>query len=417
MSEIAVSSPRKIVEVMNLIYRNNLTTVSGGNLSILDDDGAIWITPSGVDKGSLQEDDIVRIGADGTISGRHKPSIELPFHQQIYQSRPDIRAIIHAHPPALIAASLVHKTPPIAIAPLFKLHCAKIDIARYALPGSPLLGKNIAQQFALGCDAVILENHGIAVGDKSLDDAWLKFELLNFCAATAIHGAPLGPLKTLSDEQCEKFRGLMQARQRYPLTQEHLPERQALNDIAHRVQQKGLSPCAFFSLSQRLEDDTVLISRSDKMLHTLTADDFVRLAETPAPSSLAALHQAIYARHPRIRTIMMALPPHAMGFACTGVPFDSRLIPESYMVMRQVKSPEYEALFDGSLPDFIDRRSDVLLIQNAMVMVCGESPLKAYDRLEVLEFSARAGDYARALGHIVHIPPQDIEDIHQAFNL
>lgn len=417
MSEIAVSSPRKIVEVMSLIYRNNLTTISGGNLSILDDNGDIWITPASVDKGNLQETDIVRISADGKVSGRHKPSIELPFHQQIYLSRPDIRAIIHAHPPALIAASLVHKTPPLDIAPMFKLHCAKIDIARYALPGSPLLGKNIAQQFAQGCDAVILENHGIAVGDKSLDDAWLKFELLNFCAATAIHGAPLGPLKTLSNDQCEQFWHLTQTHQRYPREQEHLAERRVLNDIAHRVQQKGLSPCGFFSVSQRLEDHTVLMSRPDKALHILTEDDFVRLPETPVSPSLAALHQSIYARHPHIRTIMMALPPHAMAFACTGVPFNSRLIPESYMVMRQVKMPAYESLFDGSLPDLIDRRSDVLLIQNAMVMVCGENPLKAYDRLEVLEFSAKAGDYARALGRIVHIPEQDIEDIHQKFNL
>lgn len=417
MSESTVNVPRKIVEVMSLIYRNNLTTISGGNISMLDENGDIWITPSGVDKGNLQEHDIVRINVDGTVFGEHIPSIELPFHQQIYQSRPDIRAIIHAHPPALIAASLVHQTPPIDIAPMFKLQCAKIDIARYALPGSPLLGKNIAQQFAQGCNAVILENHGVAVGDKSLDDAWLKFELLNFCAATAIHAAPLGPLKMLSNEQCEKFWRLTQTPQRYPLEQEHLAERRILNNIVHRVQQKGLSPCGFFSISQRLKDHTVLMSCPDQGLHILTENDFVRLPETPVNPSLAALHQAIYARHPHIHTIMTALPPHAMAFACTGVPFDSRLIPESYMVMRQVKTPVYESLFDGSLPDLIDRRSDVLLIQNAMVMVCGESPLKAYDRLEVLEFSAKAGDYARALGRIVHIPAQDIEDIHQAFNL
>ncbi|HEY0207545.1 class II aldolase/adducin family protein [Acerihabitans sp.] len=417
MNDITVSCPRKIVDVMNLIYRNNLTTVSGGNLSILDDNGDVWITPSGVDKGNLQVEDIVRVSADGACSGRHIPSIELPFHLQIYQSRPDIRAIIHAHPPALIAASLVHKTPPVGIAPVFKLNCAKVDIAPYALPGSRLLGENIARQFAQGCDAVILENHGIAVGDQSLDDAWRRFELLNFCAAIAIHGTPHGPLKTLDDAQCEQFWRLTQEHPRAPLEQEHLAERNALSGIAQRVHQKGLSPAGFFFVSQRLEDDTVLMSLPGQGLHGLTEHDFVRLPATPAGPSLAALHQAIYARHPRIRTIMMALPPHAMGFACTGAPFDSRLIPESYMVMRQVKMPAYAALFDGSLPDLIDRRSDVLLIQNAMVIVCGESPLKAYDRLEVLEFSARAGDYARAIGDIVHIPQRDIDDIHQAFNL
>ncbi|MFO7294947.1 MAG: class II aldolase/adducin family protein, partial [Clostridia bacterium] len=95
----------QIVMIMERIYRYGMTTTSGGNISILDDNGDIWITPSGIDKGSLHRNDIIRVKPDGTIDGIHKPSVELPFHEMIYQKRPDIKAIIHAHPPALVAFS------------------------------------------------------------------------------------------------------------------------------------------------------------------------------------------------------------------------------------------------------------------------------------------------------------------------
>ena len=68
----------QIVEIMRRIYGYGMTTTSGGNLSILDSEGDIWISPGGVDKGSLTRDDIVRIRPDGSVEGRHKPSSEAP---------------------------------------------------------------------------------------------------------------------------------------------------------------------------------------------------------------------------------------------------------------------------------------------------------------------------------------------------
>src|SRR6188474_1261190 len=93
------SHPRdQILETMDRIYRHRMTTTSGGNVSIRDDAGDIWITPARVDKGSLRREDIVRVGPDGAQSGLHRASSELPFHQAIYKSRPDLKAIVHAHP-------------------------------------------------------------------------------------------------------------------------------------------------------------------------------------------------------------------------------------------------------------------------------------------------------------------------------
>jgi L-fuculose-phosphate aldolase len=82
----------ELVETMRRIYRYKMTTTSGGNLSILDPDGSIWITPSRVDKGELQPADIVCVQPDGRMSGLHAPSSEFPFHREIYRRRPDLKA-------------------------------------------------------------------------------------------------------------------------------------------------------------------------------------------------------------------------------------------------------------------------------------------------------------------------------------
>ena len=78
----------------------------GLKIMVVDDDGNIWITPSGIDKGNLTRADMIQVKPDGTLIGPHKPSVEQPFHKEIYRRRPDLRAIVHAHPPTLVAFSL-----------------------------------------------------------------------------------------------------------------------------------------------------------------------------------------------------------------------------------------------------------------------------------------------------------------------
>lgn len=80
----------EIALTLERIYNYKMTTTSGGNLSIKDDNGDIWITPARVDKGELSPKDIVCMRADGTVDGLHPPSSEFPFHKAVYDIRPDI---------------------------------------------------------------------------------------------------------------------------------------------------------------------------------------------------------------------------------------------------------------------------------------------------------------------------------------
>ena len=149
------------VQIMDRICRYGLTTTSGGNLSTLDESGALWITPSAVDKGNLQPDDIMCLSANGQVVGPHTPSSEHPFQQAIYNKRREGRALVHAHSPALVSFSIARQLPDTRIIPQAHHVCGRVGYAPYALPGSWQLSECIANTFAGGFDVVLLENHGV----------------------------------------------------------------------------------------------------------------------------------------------------------------------------------------------------------------------------------------------------------------
>ncbi len=130
---------------MQRIYRYRMTTTSGGNLSIRDDNGDIWITPARVDKGTLRRDDMVCVHPDGTVTGAHRPSSEFPFHRAIYEARPDLGGIVHAHSVALVAFSITGSVPDTRLFHKARSVCGQPGFAPYALPGSQALADSIVQ--------------------------------------------------------------------------------------------------------------------------------------------------------------------------------------------------------------------------------------------------------------------------------
>ena len=182
----------QLVMTMNRIYEAGMTTSTGGNLSILDENGDIWITPSGIDKGSLTVKDICQVTRSGTVYGRHQASVELPFHAEIYRRSPDVRAVLHAHPPALVAFSAVRKLPDTRLTAGIYKTLGNITMASYAVPGSQDLGNRIAVEFDKNYRTVIMENHGVVIGDKSQSEAFIKLETLENAAKILINAKKTG---------------------------------------------------------------------------------------------------------------------------------------------------------------------------------------------------------------------------------
>lgn len=417
----------EIMQTMERIYRYRMTTTSGGNLSIRDDNGDIWISPARVDKGSLTRKDIVCVRSDGTIDGLHPPSSEFPFHQAIYRVRPDIQAIVHAHPVALVAFSICRQTPDTRLFHQAYSVCGNVGFAAYALPGSKQLGANIADIFRAGYESVILENHGVVVGGDSLSHAFQRFEAFEFAGKTVIKAQQLGSVRYLTDAQ------LAQAQNRTVYDKSFKPAvatasekevRRQLVEFVRRGCRQRLLISTEGSFSARLNDAYFLITPSQKDRERLRIDDFVlvRGDESEAgktPSRATQLHRAIYEKHPKIQAIVFAHPVNATAFSITEAIFDARTIPESYIFLRDVRRLPYGIQYrtDGKIADAISPSAPAAIVENDGVLVVGTSVLDAFDRLEVLESTAEAVINAKALGEIAAMPENVIRDLRLAFGI
>jgi L-fuculose-phosphate aldolase len=418
---------QRIVMIMERIYADGMTTTSGGNLSILEENGDIWITPRAVDKGTLRPEDVVQVKPDGKVIGKHSPSVELPFHQQTYRGRPDMRAIVHAHPPALIAFSLVRKLPDTSLVPDAPSICGELGMAEYGLPGSDDLGEKIARVFARGCNTVMLENHGVVTGAASLSKAFMAFETLDFCARLEIDASRIGRPTGLSPERIQLWRSEQGVEMgEFGPRGDASGERQArreICDLVHRACDQQLFTSTQGTLSRRLDEKSFLITPDRMDRKYLEADDLVRVengrreaGKTPSRSVL--LHQHVYLRHPHVNSIISASPPSIMAFAVTGEHFESRTIPESYIVLRHVARLPFGATFiepEKAAATFT-QGTPLAMVDNDCVIATGSNSINAFDRLEVAEYSARALIACRSIGAVVMIDDAQAAEIDRAFN-
>lgn len=418
----------QLVMFMQRIYDKGMTTTSGGNLSIIDDDGNIWITPAGVDKGTLNRGDIVCVKPDGTCVGQHKPSSELPFHAAVYKMRPDLRAVLHAHPPALVSFSIVRKLPDMELLPSVQKVCHDLRIATYAVPGSDQLGENIGKCFAEGSDIVILENHGVCIGAETMFAAFQKFETLDYTANLEILAKRIGKAKSLPNEAIRVTETTTHLKMDDFIpnshTSEELAARRDMITLIRRSYRQGLFTATHGTYSVRLSDGSFLITPFGMDRAYLEEDNLVRvkggmkeLGKTP--SRAVGLHQEIYDANPNIRAVLLAHPVHAMAFAVTDTKFDPRTIPESYILLRDIKRIPYGKIYTEQKETakvFTDS-CPAVMVENDCVIVTGESLLQAFDRLEVMESTAHSIINSTAIGDIVHITQDEVEDLKVAFNL
>lgn len=418
----------QLVMMMNRIYHYGMTTTSGGNLSILDDNGDVWITPGGVDKGNLTRSDMVCIKKDGTIIGNHKPSSEYPFHLQIYKTRNDIKSVLHAHPPALVAFSIVRKIPNTLLSPNSFVGCGKIAMAEYGLPGSQDLGDKIAKEFAKGCDIAVLENHGVVVGSDSLFHAFKAFENLDFCARLQINAAIIGTPEYLKEEEIQlkytKNHLNMDEYVRNIITSAEKAARRDMCSIIHRAYDQGLVNSTQGSFSVRLDEERFLISPYNVDRKYVDVEDIVCIKSDmkeagKIPSRSIKIHDEIYKQHPEINSVIIAHPPYIMAYAVTEEELDSKSIPESYILMRDIPKAGYSEFYQDPEKSarIFDESTPIVMVKNDCIAVTGDSLLNAFDRLEVAEYSAKALVFSKNLGEMVPISEGQIEEIKEAFHL
>ena len=418
----------QLVMFMQRIYDKGMTATSGGNLSIMDEEGNIWITPAGVDKGTLNRNDIVCVKPDGTIVGMHRRSSERPFHAAVYKMRPDLKAVLHAHPPALVSFSIVRKCPNLDLMPSVRKMCPNVKIAIYDVPGSEALGEKIGKCFKEGCDIVLLENHGVCIGAKDMFTAFQRFETLDYAANLEILANKIGTPKPLDAAAYEvsQTRTHLKMDDFIPSSHsvEELAARRDMITLIRRSYKQGLFTATHGTYSVRLSDGSFLITPFGMDRAYLEEDDLVRVKAGmkemgKTPSRAVGLHEKIYETHPEISAVLLAQPVHAMAFAVTDAEFDPRTIPESYILLRDVKRMPYGQNYTQQdlTAAYFGEVTPAAMVENDCIIVTGSTLLQAFDRLEVMESTAHSIINAAAIGDIVHISKEEIDDLKVAFHL
>lgn len=424
-----MTSPRdQVADIMKRIYDSGMTTLSGGNLSLKDEDGSIWITPAGTDKGRMQPADVVCVRADGTVEGQHSPSSELPFHRGIYERRPDLGGIAHAHAPALVAFSIVRRIPHTDVLPQVYRLCGPVGYAPYALTGSERLGETIAATFAEGYDVVLLENHGAVAAGPDLLRAFQRLEAWEFCARASLRAQTLGSVHRLDEGERALFEATaprdagFQAAGPEPADEGEEGLRQQVAAMARRACERGLMASADGAISVRVDEEGFLITPEGGDRWSLAVGDVVlvgrdRHERGKVPGRETALHAAVYHRQPQVNAVITARPPEATAYSLAGAAFDSRTIPESYVMLREVPLVPYADQFEAvdDVAGRVSAETPVLLLENGGALTSGRSLVKAFDRLEVLEFSARSLLDSAAVGPLKPIGDADMETLKEAF--
>ncbi len=419
----------QITLIIGRIYRSGMTTTSGGNISIKDQDGNIWITPGSVDKGSLTSRDIVCVKPDGSVLGPHKPSSEFPFHKALYDIKPEMTAVIHAHPPALVSFSIVHKIPDTNIIPQARRICGRIGFAKYALPGSEKLGEEIAEEFRKNPDykAVIMENHGVVLCGEDMKDAYQRFETLEFCARTIINAKILGGAKGLTDKQIVMHDKMLPTDLPHFINVSYPSDERAIRaDIVRMVRRacdQGLMISSYGTVSVRWHGNDFLVTPPGVARWDISPEDIVQVRNGMVengkiPSRSVALLEAIYRLNPQINSIILTQSPHLMGFSTSGKKFDVRTIPESWILLKDIPTVPFAAQFeDNAKIAGMFKEVPCILLANDSVVVTGDGLLQTFDRLEVAEFTAKSLIMATSLGELFPINQKEVEELRVAFNV
>lgn len=203
---------QEICRFGKMLHEHNFVAATDGNISVRLGQNLVLCTPTSVCKGMMRPEDLVLVDMQGTPQdGNRNPSSELGMHLLYYNLRPEIRAVVHAHPPTatgFAAAGLALEEPLVAEV---VITFGKIPLARYGMPGTRELGEAL-KPLMTEHDAILMAQHGVVTCGHTLLKAYLNMECVEHYAKIVMVARQLGSPQALSPEN---VRRLMEAREHY----------------------------------------------------------------------------------------------------------------------------------------------------------------------------------------------------------
>src|SRR5579872_3004724 len=203
---------RDICAVGRWIHSRSFVVSTDGNISVRLDSRRVLTSPTGMSKGLMSPDDLVITDLKGRkLAGRREPSSELAMHLLIYDRRPDVHAVCHAHPPIATAHAAAGLPLNKALLSELVISLGYVPMAQYGTPGTPELSGSL-EPLVQNYDAILLANHGVVTCGADLLTAFFRMETVEHFAQVSLASELLGKQVLLSASDVEK---LIAARARY----------------------------------------------------------------------------------------------------------------------------------------------------------------------------------------------------------
>lgn len=200
---------KEICDVGQKMYDRGFVAANDGNISVRLTDDIIIVTPTGISKGNMDPDSLIKMTLDGEIlSGSSKPSSEVKMHMEVYRQSPDIRAVTHAHPPISTAFAVARQALDRPIISEAILTLGVVPVADYATPGTHEVPDSI-KPYVKDYNAVLLANHGLLTWGEELMQAFFRMESAEQYAKIMYY---LGKISEPQELHCENVATLVQQR-------------------------------------------------------------------------------------------------------------------------------------------------------------------------------------------------------------
>ncbi len=232
-----------MIEICRLGWQRGYLAGGQGNLSARLDDERILITPSGRSKALLTPEDLVQVSLSGEVlAGAGKPSGELPLHLAAYRLRPEVGAVLHAHPTAATALSLAGRQLDCTGLPEMLYHLGAVPTVPYAAPSSQD-NAAAAEPFIKEHRALLLAHHGSLCLGRELEEVLMFTELVEQAARTLLAAGQLGGARPLPSAEQERLRRV------------DAEQGDELPSLAQRLDKVHLGLSPEFKVEKRAQDD------------------------------------------------------------------------------------------------------------------------------------------------------------------
>lgn len=202
---------KEICEVGKKIYRNHFVAANDGNITVKVNDNEFYCTPTGVSKGDMTPDMICKVDAKGNkLEGREdcRPSSEVKMHMRVFQERPDVNAVVHAHPPIATAHAVCNIPLDSYIMPEAVIFLGTVPICEYGTPSTNEIPDSL-MPYLQDHDAFLLKNHGALALGNTLNKAYFNMESTEYFAKVSMYCRILGGPQQLN---CDQINTLIELR-------------------------------------------------------------------------------------------------------------------------------------------------------------------------------------------------------------